>query len=130
MLLKQFLRFAGVGVIGTAGHFAILIAVVEVLHGDPLVGSTLGFLGGALINYSLNRRFTFDSDASHGVALPRFLIVAAIGMGINTAIMAMLTKPLDTQYLVAQVVATALVLVWNFFANRFWTFADSGRDVV
>ena len=125
MLLKQFLRFTGVGVIGTAGHYAILIIVVEVFSGDPVAGSTLGFLGGAIINYFLNRIFTFDSDASHVVALPKFLTVAAVGMAINVAIMAVLTKVFAIQYLLAQITATLLVLIWNFLANRYWTFADS-----
>jgi putative flippase GtrA len=125
VLLNQFLRFAGVGVIGTAGHYVILIIVVETLSGDPVVGSTLGFIGGAVINYFLNRRFTFDSKARHAVALPRFLAVAASGMVINASIMAFLSKSLEFQYLLAQLVATALVLVWNFLANRYWTFADS-----
>jgi len=125
MLLSQFLRFAGVGAVGTAGHYAILVAVVELFSGDPVAGSTLGFLGGAIINYFLNRQFTFDSDARHAVALPKFLTVAAIGMVINVSIMASLSRMLGVQYLLAQVAATLLVLLWNFLANRFWTFADS-----
>ena len=124
MLLGQFLRFAGVGVIGTIGHYATLIFVVEILDYDPVLGSTIGFLTGALINYFLNRHFTFTTDARHSVALPKFIAVATVGMVINAMVMAAMSAYLTVHYLVAQVIATGLVLIWNFAANKYWTFAD------
>jgi len=36
--------------------------------------------------------------------------------------MAILLSRLDIHYLLVQLVVTGLVLVWNFLANRFWTF--------
>jgi putative flippase GtrA len=32
---------------------------------------------------------------------------------------------LNIYYLLAQVLSTGLVLVWNFAGNRFWTFNDA-----
>lgn len=124
-IVNQFAKFAGVGVIGTAVHYSLLIVIVELFDRDPVFGSAVGFLGGALVNYFLNRFYTFASDANHMAALPKFLTVAAVGMIVNIAIMAALTDLLDVQYLVAQVIATGIVLLWNFVANKFWTFAPS-----
>ena len=124
MLLRQFLRFAGVGVIGTIGHYATLIFVVEILDYDPVFGSTIGFLIGALINYFLNRHYTFTTNTRHSIALPKFIAVATVGMVINAVVMAALSTYLSLHYLLAQVIATGLVLVWNFIANKYWTFAD------
>ena len=64
----------------------------------------------------------------HSVGLPRFLLVAAVGFVLNAALMAWMTASLGIHYLVAQVLATLLVLLWNFAANRHWTFGDSGDD--
>jgi putative flippase GtrA len=124
-IVNQFVKFAGVGIIGTAAHYILLIIIVEVFNRDPVSGSAVGFVGGALVNYYLNRHYTFKSDARHRVAMPKFLAVATIGMILNVTIMATLTNLLDIQYLINQVFATTVVLLWNFIANKFWTFASS-----
>ncbi len=50
------------------------------------------------------------------------MAVALVGLGINTAIMYGLTHYTGLHYLLCQVLATGVVLGWNFLANRFWTF--------
>jgi putative flippase GtrA len=34
------------------------------------------------------------------------------------------TAWMDIHYVLAQLITTGIVLVWTFFANRFWTFGD------
>ncbi len=120
--LKQFLLFSVVGAVGTSGQYAMLILLVEVTKQNPVLASTLGFLVGALINYILNYRYTFKSDKPHRETLVKFLVVAAIGACINTGLMYVLIESIDLQYLIAQLLATAAVLAWNFLANKYWTF--------
>jgi putative flippase GtrA len=121
-LSSKFLRFAAVGLVGTAAHYSVLTALVE-LAGNPVVlATTLGFGVGALVNYLLNRRFTFASAARHAVALPKFLLIAAAGAVLNAAIVAWLLGHVPVHYLVIQLAATGIVLLWNFAANALWTF--------
>jgi putative flippase GtrA len=126
-LLVQFARFAGVGVIGTLTHYAVLVVLVESLLVAETPASAFGFVVGALVNYTLNRRYTFRSSIPHSSGLSRFLIVAATGAALNTLIFYFALTHAGMHYLVAQVIATSLVLIWNFAGNRFWTFAHSGR---
>lgn len=118
----QFLDFAAVGAVGTAAHFATLIALVQALGWPPAAATTAGFLVGAVVNYGLNYRLTFQSQARHAVALPRFLAIAVAGMGLNLAIVWALVHWQGVHYLIGQVVATVTVLVFNFLANRALTF--------
>ena len=122
VIANQFIRFSGVGVIGTSGHYVVLIALVQLGGADPVIASTLGFIVGALINYYLSYHFVFRSSARHRDGLPKFITVALTGMIINTAVMALLTSQAFFPYLVNQVIATTCVLFWNFFGNRLWTF--------
>ena len=61
---KQFVRYAGVGAIGTLAHYGVLIALVQSRATGPLVASTLGFAVGAAVNYLLNYHVTFRSPQS------------------------------------------------------------------
>lgn len=124
----QFLRFAAVGVAGTAVHYGVLIIAVQSLGIQPLMGSSIGFLLGALTNYLLNYRFTFHSKRRHREAIPRFYAVAAVGFVLNGLILAFLLNFWDLYYLWSQIFATAIVLLWNFFANLVWTFAQSRSE--
>jgi putative flippase GtrA len=119
-IARQFLGYAGVGAIGTAGHYAVYIALVNV--GIGVTGSSVaGFIVGALINYGLNYRYTFKSDQPHRRAMSKFFSVALVGLLLNTLIVFALDR-LRWHFLLAQMVATLIVLVWNFAANRHWTF--------
>ena len=120
---RQFLLFSAIGAIGTGGHYACLIILVQLDLASPVIATTLGFAVGAAINYGLNYRFTFDSDKLHREALTKFLIVAATGAILNAGIMSAGLRSLDIHYLLIQLLATAIVLVLNFSANKYWTFA-------
>lgn len=121
----QFIRFAGVGAIGTLAHYVVLVILVEMLSANVVTASTAGATLGALVNYLLNRRYTFRSEKRHGEALTKFLIIAALGLALNASFMLILVEILNIYYLLAQVLSTGLVLVWNFLGNRFWTFNDA-----
>ena len=118
----QFIRYAGAGAVGTAFHYAVLIALVQLAHTGAVAASTAGALVGALVNYALNHRFTFASRKAHRVALPRFALIAAGGIALNALVLAAVLAVAGPHYLVAQVVATATVLAAGYLANRAWTF--------
>lgn len=124
-LAHQFVRYAGVGAVATACHYATLIAAVEVGGASPVLAAMFGFLVGGSISYGLNRSWTFGSDRAHEAAVPRFAIVAFIGFLLTGAFMALLTGPLGLHYLLAQVTTTGLVMIWTFLGHRHWTFRAS-----
>ncbi|SFF68248.1 GtrA-like protein [Methylobacterium sp. yr596] len=56
--------------------------------------------------------------------------MAAVGFGLTWLIMAGLARGLGLPYLAAQVVATGVVVFWNFLGHRLWTFADRSSSVL
>lgn len=114
--------YGAAGLAGTLAHYVALIALVQIYHADPVVGSTIGAVLGAAINYWLNHRFTFRSNAPHGRALTRFMLVAIAGMIINAAALFAAVHLLGLHYLAGQVAATGLVFLATFELNRRWTF--------
>lgn len=127
-IVGQFIRFSGVGVIGTGAHYATLITLVQIAGINAVIASSAGALVGALVNYILNYHYTFQSNRRHREALTRFLLVAAVGFVINGLCMAWFTEMHNLQYLLAQVITTGIVLIWTFTGNRIWTFRETAGD--
>lgn len=121
---KQFIKFAGIGAIGTVVHWSVLVIGVSLMARDPVSSTTAGALAGALVNYSLNYRFTFASSARHRDALPRSLILVAAGIVSNGAIVAVLSR-IGLHYLGAQLTATLIVLAINYAASKTWVFQSA-----
>ena len=122
VLLSQFGRFFLVGGFSTALQYLILLALVQAGGVDPVVASSVGYVLSALANYDLNYRLTFRSRVPYLGGMLRYALVMTTGLLLNGAIMAAGTKVLGIHYLVAQVVATIVVLFWNFYAHRRWTY--------
>jgi len=124
--LRRLISFATIGGLATLLHYALLVMLVELAELDAVTSSATGFVASAILNYWLNYHLTFRSKKRHLVAAPRFLLVAMIGLAINSGIISVGTGLLGFNYLLVQLAATAIVLVWNFAASSAWTF--SGRS--
>jgi putative flippase GtrA len=121
IVLGEFLRFASVGVVATIAHYSILIALVELAY-FPLIPSTsVGFVFGAWVSYVLNRRITFHHQPRFALGLMKFISVGAVGLGLNALIVAGLADA-GLRYILAQIAATGIVLIWNFAIARFVIF--------
>lgn len=124
----KFIKFLGIGGSATALHYLILTGLVELQLATPVVASAIGYSISGIFNYLMNYYVTFQSNANHGNGALKFVTVAGIGLAINSMTIFLLVNLLSVHYLPAQVSATLLVLFWNFFAHKHWTYAsDQGN---
>lgn len=114
--------YALVGVFATVVHYVVLVTLVERAGMDATAATAAGATAGALAAYAGNRRYTFASRAAHIRALPRFLVVAALGAATNAAIVFTGTAWLGLHYFVPQAAATLVVFFAGFALNRRWSF--------
>jgi putative flippase GtrA len=119
---RRLLRFGLVGGVATGIQYVILVVLVHAGVG-PAVASAIGFVVSAFGNYLLNYHFTFRSRESHAPAAMKFVTLAAGGLAINFVLMHVLVGA-GWYYLLAQVLATASVFMWNFVGNSVWTFRE------
>lgn len=120
---RQFSRFLLVGLVSTAGHYAVLWLGVAHFGLRASLASALGYMVGFAINYPLNYRYSFDSQRPHGDALRRFSAVVLFGLALNTVLMWLLAEQWHWHTLLAQVLTTGIGLVVNFCAHRWLTFS-------
>jgi putative flippase GtrA len=129
--LERFLKFMVVGTIGFVVDFGTLNLLVQLVHFPLLLANTISFSLAVLSNFTWNRLWTYPDSRSKPIRsqLVQFTIVNVVGLGINTLVLWALT-PLftdlvgDLGYNIAKAIATIIVLFWNFFVNRYWTYSD------
>lgn len=123
-MLAQFFRFLLVGGAATAIQYAVLVA----LHSSALMpvvwASAIGFALGAVFNFVASYHFTFRSRALLGRSAVTYTLVSTMGLILNSAVLAIANGVAGWHYLLAQILATTVVLAWNFLLGRYVTFAS------
>ncbi len=125
-LFWKFLKFGVVGFSGVFVDFGVTWLCREKLRLNQYVANSIGFLCAVVSNYILNRIWTFQSqDPAVATQFSKFLLASLVGLALNNGIIYLLNERLKINFYVAKLVATAVVTVWNFWAN--YTFTFTGR---
>ena len=120
-MLNHLIRFILVGGSATLLQFALLFILVEQFYLPAVLSSALAFALSAVFNYLMNYYFTFNSAKSHAETAGKFVVVASLGLAINSGAFALLL-PLVPHYLMAQVGATVITLAINFLLHKLWIY--------
>lgn len=128
--VERFLKFATVGVIGMVVDLSTLTAARELLGASLSLSVGIGFSLAVLSNFTWNRLWTFPESRQRPLAtqLVQFVFINVIGLGINEVVVLglhpvfrrVLNDP--PAYLGAKIIAIGIVLFWNYFVNRAWTY--------
>ena len=124
--ILKFIRFGIVGFSGVFVDFGITYVCKEKIKINKYISNSAGFLTATASNYTLNRIWTFHSiDPAIVTQFSKFLMISAIGLGINNTIIFILTNKFKMNFYVSKGIATLVVMLWNFFANYYYTFQES-----
>jgi putative flippase GtrA len=145
--LIRFCKFSVVGALGAVIDFGILNLLVQLAGFPKVLANVCSFTAAVISNFVWNRLWVYPE--TRGAPLRKqfvqFFVVNVAGLAINTAVfyasdrwllgeIGLLAGPAGALALVigmahfslayngAKVIATAVVLFWNFFVNRLWTF--------
>ena len=121
---SQLASYGWIGLVTAIAHYATLIGLVELGAIAPVPATLAGFVVGAGVSYTLNRRFTFATDRSHAEAGWRFVVIAAMGFAATWGLMALFVNRLELPYLPMQIVTTLLVMAISFTGHKFWSFGE------
>ena len=128
--LMRFLKFAVVGAIGMVVDLTVLTLTREWLGLSLSLAVFLGFSVAVVSNFTWNRVWTFPESRQRpiGSQLVQFFIINAIGLGINEVVVLGLHPVFNrvlhdpASYMAAKIIAIGIVLFWNYFVNRKWTY--------
>jgi putative flippase GtrA len=138
----RFIRFLIVGAIGAIIDFGIMNLFSKLFNLPLTIAGTISFICAIISNFLWNRIWTYPDSRSRPLArqLLMFFIVNVAGLAIRLPILHFLepilkgmienfgvTLPLTPELLgknLTLMVAVGVVLLWNFFVNRYWTYND------
>lgn len=129
-LIAQLMKFGVVGVIAFIIDYGLMVLLTEAFGVDYLVSATISFAVSVTFNYFASMRYVFRHK--EGMSKRRefviFVVLSVIGLGINDLIMWLGTGLWGISYLITKLVATFLVMVWNFVTRK--KFLDAGDEPV
>jgi putative flippase GtrA len=115
-------RFFIVGAASLVTNTGTLYVLHGVLGIVLPVAATLSFIASFIVNFTLNRMWTFDSDGAMFSHLWRYLSLVLVNLGLNAGLVTSLTTWLGVPYLVSQVITTASLSMMNYLISRGWIF--------
>ncbi len=140
---ERFLRFATVGITGALVDFGTMNLLTRFLGLSLVVAGTLSFAAAIVNNFTWNRHWTYPDSRSKPIArqLLQFALVSVMGLGIRLPILTFVkpvllslftylpfTSPVFSPEFLSNngtlAIAVVIVMFWNFFVNRFWTYND------
>lgn len=138
----RFVKFAIVGAIGSLVDIGVMNLMTQVVHLPLVLGGSISFVCAVINNFIGNRYWTYPDSRSKPLhrQLGMFFVVNAIGIAIRIPILKYLEPPLarlfesmahlsfDAADALAKnatlLFAIGVVMLWNFFVNRYWTYND------
>ncbi len=120
---QQFGRFVIVGLSNTAVSFVIYIGLLGLGVTYWLSGG-IGFAGGVINGYLLNRRWTFASPDSSRARI-RYVLVQLAGLVAAAGLLWVFVALVPIGRLLAYAVVIPVVTAATFLANRNWTFSTA-----
>jgi putative flippase GtrA len=139
---ERFLKFAVVGTIGAGIDFGIMNLLTQAFNLVLVLSGTISFVCAVISNFLWNRFWTYPESRTKNIAhqLFMFFIVNLAGVLIRIPILNYVEPPLlkyieqinlsvsvSAEFLAKNLtlsLAIGIVMLWNFFVNRYWTYND------
>ncbi|AMB93729.1 GtrA family protein [Aerococcus sanguinicola] len=122
-IIQQIIRFGLIGVLATVIDFALLTALTEWGYVHYLLSAGIAFVVATIFNYLASMRYVFVSRFSKEERLQELLLfvsLSVVGLILNQFFMWAFVEKLGIYYLLAKVLATFLVMAWNFISRKLW----------
>ena len=119
-LLLQIFKFVIVGGLAFVIDYATLIICKELFHLNTLLSAAIAFTVSVIVNYILSVKWVFDVNKNNSEKrnFIIFIIFSIIGLGLTELIMWLGTDVMGISYLIIKILATIIVMVFNFITRK------------
>ena len=119
-LLLQIFKFLFVGGLAFLIDYVSLIICKEIFQLSTLLASAIAFTISVIVNYILSVTWVFEVDETKSKKqnFIIFIVFSILGLIITEIIMYLGSDVLKISYLIVKIVATAIVMVFNFVTRK------------
>ncbi|MBI3153007.1 MAG: GtrA family protein [Chloroflexi bacterium] len=143
---SRFFKFALVGALGAVIDFGVMNLLSHTTDMTLVMAGTISFLCAVMSNFTWNRLWTYPESRSRPLLgqLGMFFLVNLAGVAIRIPTLHYVEPPMlrffenvfHTSFATAEfyaknltlAAAVGIVMLWNFFVNRYWTYNDIDND--
>ncbi len=123
-MMKSLIRFAVSGGLATVTHVCVFVVLVEWFGMRPVMAAGLAFSIALIVSYGMNYHWTFSASGPHLRMLPRFMVVAFTGLGLNVSITYVVVDMAGYWYGYALLLVVTLVSLITFTLSKMWVFCE------
>jgi putative flippase GtrA len=138
----RFMKFAAVGTVGALIDFGVMNLLTHLADMNLVEAGTISFTCAVASNFIWNRLWTYPESRSRPLLgqLGMFFLVNVAGIAIRIPILHYFEPPLyrffenffhaspnSAEFYAKNLTlaaAVGIVMLWNFFVNRYWTYND------
>lgn len=133
--IKRFLKFCIVGASGFCVNLGLLAIFVEVAGMHKVWAQIPSYQISILTNFMFNEFWTFSDRRTPGlksflIRAVKFNLVSQVGWGINISVYYVALNVAGIYYIVSQIIAIAVAMMWNFFSNLIWTWRQKQGEAL
>jgi putative flippase GtrA len=114
----QFFRYIFVGGFSAVVNLGILSILTSVLHINYLISELIAFVIATIVNYALSIWWIFQRSNRFKLEFVLFTLVGIGGLGINELVLWVCVSKLKLFYLLGEVIAITVVMVWSFALRK------------
>lgn len=125
---KQLTKFAMVGVTNFFVDLLVYVFLTRTFiffEKNYLLANALAFVLAVLWSFVVNKFWTFRNNSTdYTKQYGKFFIVYAVGLGWTSLLLYLAVDVFSFYDIPAKFVIAIIVMFWNFFVNKFWTFKE------
>ena len=116
----QMFRYAIVGGVSFAVDYGLLYVLTECFGFHYLLSATISFIAGLAVNYLISIRWVFGKSklSSRAAEFAVYGIIGVVGLLLNNLLLYLFTDHLHLHYMLSKLIASAIVLAWNFLGRK------------
>ena len=118
-LINQILKFGVVGGLAFLIDYGLLYFLTEFCNIYYMISSIISFTVSLIFNYILSIKWVFDVRKKQTYKeVIVFVLLSVFGLLINQLVMYVGSDLLNIYYMITKLVATFVVMVWNFVTRK------------
>ncbi len=115
---NRFIKYIVVGISCYLFDLLMLFSLVEFLHVNYLVSTSIALICATYLNFSLNKSWSFNSSETDMAAFRKYLLLFGVNYLFTITTMHVCVQYLKFNYLFVKVIVILSISLWNFFLYK------------